>query len=88
MSGFQLPLNFVEDPKQLLRRTRRRQVPPQRFISKTEPFVEGSPAPVVEAVMAQKTITEFLSLSADFVATGPNLNLGNATFELKPALIN
>jgi len=38
--------------------------------------------------MAQKTIAEFSSPSADFVATGPNLNLGDATFELKPALIN
>jgi len=88
MSGFQLPSNFVEDPEQLLRRTRRRQVSPQRFISETEPLVEGSPAPVVEAVMAQKTIAEFSSPSADFVATGSNLNLGDATFELKPALIN
>jgi len=50
--------------------------------------VEGSPALVVEAVMAQKTIAEFSSLSANFVAMGPNLNLGDATFELKPALIN
>ena len=88
MSGFQLPPNFIEDPEQLLRRTRRRQVSPQRFIPETEPLMEGSPTPVVEAVMAQKTIAEFSSPSADFVAMCPNLNLGNATFELKPALIN
>jgi len=88
MSGLQLPPNFVEDPKQLLRRTRRHQVSSQRFISETEPLVEGSPALVVEAVMAQKTITEFSSPSANFVATGPSLNLGDATFEVKPALIN
>ena len=50
--------------------------------------MEGSPTPVVEAVMAQKTIAEFSSPSADFVATIPNLNLGDATFELKPTLIN
>jgi len=50
--------------------------------------VEGSPTPVVEVVMAQKTITEFSSPSAHFVSTGPNFNLGDATFELKPALIN
>jgi len=53
MSGFQLPPNFVEDPEQLLRRTRRHQISPQRFIPETEPLVEGSPTPVVEAVMAQ-----------------------------------
>jgi hypothetical protein len=50
--------------------------------------MEGSPTLVVEVVMAQKTIAKFSSPSADFVATGPNLNLGDATFELKPALIN
>ena len=38
--------------------------------------------------MAQKTISEYSAPSADFVATGPQLNLGDATFELKPALIN
>jgi len=58
------------------------------FTSETRPLAEGSPAPVVEAVMAQKTITEFSSPSADFVATGPILNLGDTTFELKPPLIN
>jgi hypothetical protein len=38
--------------------------------------------------MAKKTIADFLFPSADFVATSPNLNFGDATFELKPALIN
>jgi len=88
MSGLQLSSNFTEVPEHLLRRTRRRQVPPQRFILETEPLVEGSPTPVVEAVMAQKTIAEFSSPSGDFVATGLNLNLGDVTFELKPAMIN
>jgi len=61
MSGFQLPPNFVEDPEQLLRRTRPHQVSPQRFIPETKPLMEGSPALVVEEVMAQKTIAEFSS---------------------------
>ena len=38
--------------------------------------------------MAKKTIADFLFPSADFVAMSPNLNFGDATFELKPALIN
>jgi len=59
-----------------------------KFISETELRMEASPTPIVEAVMAQKTIAEFLSPSADFVTMGPNLNLGDATFELKHALIN
>ena len=38
--------------------------------------------------MAQKTIHDFSTPSAANVATGPQVNLGNAQFELKPALIN
>ena len=38
--------------------------------------------------MAEKTISKFSTPSADNIATGPQLNLGDATFELKPALIN
>jgi hypothetical protein len=49
---FQLPSNFIEDPEQLLRRARRRLVPPQRFILNLEPFSEGSSvsSPVQEAM--------------------------------------
>jgi hypothetical protein len=38
--------------------------------------------------MAQKTISEFSAPSAANVVMGPQLNLGDATFELKPTLIN
>ena len=38
--------------------------------------------------MAQKTISEYSVLSTDYVATGPQLNLGDGTFELKSTLIN
>ena len=38
--------------------------------------------------MAQKTISEYSTPSTDYVTTGPQLNLGDGTFELKPALIN
>ena len=38
--------------------------------------------------MAQKTIFEYSMPSADYVVMGPQLNLGDATFELKPVLIN
>ena len=88
MSGFPLPPNFLDNPEDLLRNTRRRQVPPQRFISDLNPFSEGSTTSPVQAAMAQKTISEYSAPSTDFVATGPKLNLGDATFELKPALIN
>jgi len=53
-----------------------------------EPFLEGSSvsSPVQEA-MAQKTISEYSAPSTDYVATGPQLNLGDGTFEIKPAMI-
>ena len=38
--------------------------------------------------MTQKTISEYSASWADYVAMGSQLNLGDATFELKPALIN
>jgi len=38
--------------------------------------------------MAQKTIFEYSPPSANYVTMGPQLNLGDVTFELKPALIN
>jgi hypothetical protein len=88
MSGFQLPSNFVEDPEQLLRIVRRHQAQPQRFISNLNLFEEGGSAPIFKEVMAQKTISEYSTSSADYVALGPQLNLGDATFEFKPTLIN
>ena len=88
MSGFQPPSIFVEDPEQLLRRVRHCQAPPQRFISNLNPFEERGSAPVFKDVVAQKTISEYYAPLADYITMGPQLNLGDMTFELKPALIN
>ena len=38
--------------------------------------------------MVQKSIVDFSALSATDVATGPQFNLGDGTFELKLVLIN
>jgi len=51
-------------------------------------FKEGGYAPVIKEAMVQKTISKYSASSADYVDTGPHLNLGDVTFELKPALIN
>ena len=88
MSGFQLPGNYLEDPEQLLRRSRHRQVPLQRFISNLNPFKEGGSTPPLKEAMAQKAISDFSAPSATHVAQGPEVNFGDATFELKPALIH
>ena len=71
MSGFYLSSNFIEDPEQLVRRTRRRQVPPQRFISDSDLFKEGGLAPLLKEAMAQKTINDFSAPLAANMATGP-----------------
>jgi len=63
-------------------------VPPQKFILDLNLFEEGGFTPPLKEVMAQKTISDFLVPSAANVATRPQVNLGDATFELKPALIN
>ena len=78
MSGFHLLSNFIEDHEQLLRRTRRRQVPPQRFISDSDPFKEGGSAPLLKEAMAQKRISDFSTPLAANVAMGPQFHLGNA----------
>ena len=88
MSGFQLPRNYIEDPEQLLRRTRCRQVSPQRFLSNQNPFKEGGSTPPIKEAMAHKAISDFSALSATHIAQGPEVNFGDATFELKPALIH
>jgi hypothetical protein len=88
MNGFQLLSKFVENPEKLPRSSRRHLVPPQKFILDLNPFEEGGFTPPLKEVMAQKTISDFLAPSAANVATGPQVNLGNATFELKPALIH
>jgi len=38
--------------------------------------------------MAQKTISEYSAPSTNYVVIGPQLNLRDGTFDLKPALIN
>jgi hypothetical protein len=58
------------------------------FILNLNPFEEGCSPPVIMEAMAQKTISEYSVPSADYVTMGLQLNLGDATFELKPAQIN
>ena len=52
------------------------------------PFQEGGSVPLLKEAMAQKMISNFSAPSAANVAMGPQFNLGDTTFDLKPALIN
>ena len=85
MSGFFLPTNFVGNPEKLVRRVRPRVVPPPISQSTGEP---ASPAPSITELMAEKTFRDFSVPSAANVATGPNIDVGDVNFELKPSLIN
>ena len=86
MSGFSLPTNFVENPEKLVRRVRPRVVPPPISQSTSE-LASQAPSTITE-LMAEKTHRVFSIPSAANVATGPNVDVGDLTFELKSSLIN
>lgn len=88
MSNFELPSNFAKNPKKLLRSSRCRLVIPQKFILDLDPFKEGGSTPPPKEAVAQKTISDFLAPLIANIAMRPQVNLGDAHFELKPALIN
>jgi hypothetical protein len=83
MTGFSLPINFVENLDKLVRRVRPHVIPPQIILSVTEPFIQAP-----STVMAEKTLHNFSIPSANNVATGPHVDVGDVKFELKSCLIN
>ena len=83
MTGFNLPSNFNDNPEKLVRRVRRRTVPRQVFLSTVEP-VTLVPRPVI---MAQKMLREFSAPSAANILTGPAINAGENSFEIRTGLI-
>ena len=84
MTGFDLPQNFHSDPELLLRRTRARLVSPQISLSAAEPVIASSSAP---RAMAQKTLRDYSTPSANQVPTGPEVNTEGDNFEIKTGLI-
>ena len=84
MTGFDLPQNFYSDPESLLRRTRARLISPRRPLSAAEPAIESSSA---SQAMAQKTLSDYSSPSANQVPTRPEVNTGGENFEIKMGLI-
>ena len=86
MTGFDLSTNYVEDPKALIRRTRAKlqKVPASES---EDNRIRWTLTPEFEA-MADKTLREFSTPTTANIRTGPNVNVGDDGFELKPALIN
>nr|AAL58163.1 hypothetical protein [Oryza sativa Japonica Group]AAN08662.1 hypothetical protein [Oryza sativa Japonica Group]AAP53351.1 Zinc knuckle family protein [Oryza sativa Japonica Group] len=84
MTGFNLPENFKENPEAFFRSVRPRVVAPQKTLPTKKPAV---PLPPTFKTMANKTLREFAAPSADIVAIGPQINMGDVDFDLKSSLI-
>ena len=86
MTGFDLPTNYVEDPKTLIRRTKAKlkKVP---TLKSEDNHIRRSLTPEFKAI-AIRTLHEFSAPTTANIRTGPTVNVGDNGFELKPALIN
>jgi hypothetical protein len=84
MTGLTLPENIKENPEAYFRSVRARVIAPQKTLPTEKPAV---PAPPTFKTMANKTLREFAAPSADNVAIGPQINMGDVDFDLKSSLI-
>ncbi len=84
MTGFNLPENFKENPEAFFRSVRLRVAAPQKTLPTEKPAVPTLPT---FKIMASKTLREFAAPSADNVAIGPQINMGDVDFDLKSSLI-
>jgi hypothetical protein len=92
MTMFDLPVNYHPDPKSLLGKSRSRLSSSGSSRSRIREIIDqfqGS-TPRVDPVpmAAQKCINDFLAPSSANNRTGPETNVRDGNFELKPALIN
>jgi hypothetical protein len=86
MTSFDLPINYVENPEALLRRTKAK-LKKASALESQDNQTRHNLTPVFEA-MADKTLYEFSAPSTAKIYTGSAINIGDNAFELKPALIN
>ena len=83
---FDLPTNYVDDPKALIRRTRAK-LKKVLALESEDNHIRRSLTLEFEA-MANRTLREFSAPTTANICTGPTVNVGHNGFELKPALIN
>ena len=81
MTSFDLPTNYVEDPKALIRRNRAKLKKVLALKSKDN-HIRRSLTPEFEA-MANMTLYEFYAPTMANIHTGPAINVGDNGFELK-----
>jgi hypothetical protein len=92
MTGFNLPANYHSDTESLIRKSRSRLSSPGSSGSHVREIVDkfqGSPPPHEPALMAaQRSINNFSTPSSANIWTGLEMDIGDGSFKLKPALIN
>jgi len=84
MSGFNLPVNFHSDPETLLRNRRVRTVSSSATQLASKSTV---PAPTARIAMA-KTLHNYSTPVVANVPSGPAVNMGNGSFEIRTVLIS
>jgi len=97
MNTFDLPENFVENPKTLIKRTRaklKRITEPSSSTSQLEAQSNQEYHPNIVRdltsefkAMAEKSIHEFSAPTTDNIRTGPAVDI-DRSFELKPTLMD
>jgi hypothetical protein len=80
-----LPKNFVDDPEALLKKTRAK-LKKVLALELEDHQIRRSLTPEFKA-MTQKSLREFSAPTTANIRTGPEVNVGDNGFELKPALI-
>jgi hypothetical protein len=89
MTGFDLLANYHSDPESLIRKSRSRFSSQGSLGSRIRDIVDKfqwSPPPQEPAQMAgQKCINDFTTPSSSNVRIGPETNVRDGSFELKPA---
>ena len=86
MTSFDLPTNYIEDPKALLKRTKAK-LKKVLALESEDNQIRLSLIPEFEA-MANRTLCEFSAPTMANIRTGPIVNVEDKGFELKLALIN
>jgi hypothetical protein len=88
----QFTANYHLDPESLIRKSRSRISSPRSSECHVREIVDKfqrSPPPHEPALMtARRCINDFSAQSSANVRTGPEMNIRDGSFELKPALIN
>jgi hypothetical protein len=89
MTRFNLPTNYHLDPEYLKRKSLSSPGSSVFHVREIVNKFQESPSPHKPALMAaRKFINDFSAMSSANVRTGPETNIGDGSFELKPALIN